>query len=45
MFGENVPKIYFNLQNVYDKTLVFVRRGIVCSIAKILEVTDFRITR
>jgi len=45
MLGENVLKIYFNLQNFYDETLVFVRRGIVCSIAKILEVTDFRITR
>jgi hypothetical protein len=44
-FGENVPKIYFNLLNVYGETLAFVRRRIVCSIAKILEVTDFKIIR
>jgi len=37
-------KIYFNLQNVYGETFVFVRR-IICSIDKILEVTDFKINR
>jgi hypothetical protein len=42
---ENVPKIYFNLQNVYGETLVFVLRRIVCNVAKMLTVTAFIITR
>jgi hypothetical protein len=44
MFGENVTKMYFNLENVYDETLAFMRRRVVCSITKILELTDFKIT-
>jgi hypothetical protein len=36
------PKIYFNFQHVYDDLCVYVCRLIVCSIAKMFNVTDFK---